>query len=151
MPNPQISRLRTLGLMFCLLGGTLIVFGWMGTARVACVDCQMPYLLSGGAAGLGLIVIGVGLLVIAQIRAEGDKIADRLSAAVEPTPEPEDSASGTPPQEAAPSGEDATPDTDTPDATERRDTEPIPVGRHAGPDAAASDPDFELPTGKSTD
>ncbi|MGH3656149.1 MAG: hypothetical protein ACRDUA_05775 [Micromonosporaceae bacterium] len=80
MPNPQISRLRLLGLMFCLLGATLITLGWMGTAKYAYVDQQMPYLLSGGAAGLGLIVVGIGLLVIAQLRVEADKIAERLAA-----------------------------------------------------------------------
>lgn len=88
MPNPQISRLRMLGLLFTLLGGTLIVLGWNGTAKYACVDCQVPYLLSGGFAGVGLIIIGVGLLVIAQIRVEGDKIAQHLAAASAPTEEP---------------------------------------------------------------
>ena len=88
MPNPQISRLRMLGLLFTLLGGTLIVLGWNGTAKYACVDCQMPFLLSGGFAGLGLIVIGVGLLVIAQLRVEGDKIAQQLAAASAPAEDP---------------------------------------------------------------
>src|SRR5438128_2168692 len=37
-------------------------------ARVACLDCQNPYLLSAGAAGLGLIILGAASLIIAQIR-----------------------------------------------------------------------------------
>jgi hypothetical protein len=51
-------------------GFVVIGLGWNGMARVACPDCQLPYLLSGGATGVGLILFGVGLLVIGQIRAD---------------------------------------------------------------------------------
>lgn len=142
MSNPQVSRLRTLGLIFCLLGGALITFGWMGTARVACVDCQMPYLLSGGAAGLGLIVIGVGLLVIAQLRAEGDRLAERLSSAVEP-PEPDEPtgpSEPTGPVEPADAAADSDQDEPVPARTE--DTELLSVPGTGEPDATR---DFELP------
>ena len=67
-PQRQISYTRLLGLLFCLAGFTVIGFGWNGMARVACPDCQLPYLLSGGATGIGLILFGVGLLVMAHIR-----------------------------------------------------------------------------------
>ncbi|MQA26539.1 MAG: hypothetical protein GEU94_13970 [Micromonosporaceae bacterium] len=110
MPNPQISRLRMLGLLFTLLGGTLIVLGWNGMAKYACVDCQMPFLLSGGFAGLGLIVIGVGLLVLAQIRVEGDKIAQQLTAASSPADDSADTTAAIPGQR------------------EVKHTEPVPVG-----------------------
>jgi hypothetical protein len=65
-----------LGLAFCAVGFVAIGLGWNGMARVACPDCQLPYLLSGGATGIGLIIFGVGLLVMGQIR------ADRLRAEV---------------------------------------------------------------------
>lgn len=85
MVNRQIARLRLLGVVFCLGGGVAIAFGWAGTADVACVDCQIPYLLSGGAAGVALTVVGVGLLLLAQIRLEGTRIAERIA----PRPQPD--------------------------------------------------------------
>lgn len=86
--SAQISRLRLLGLLFCLAGGAAITFGWAGTAQVTCVDCQVPYLISGGAGGVALVVLGTGLLVIAQLRIEGNRIAERL-AVRPPSREPE--------------------------------------------------------------
>lgn len=74
----RLQYMRILALAFCAAGFAAIVLGWMGTARVACVDCQVPYLLSGGAAGLGLLVFGATLLLMAQMRAEGRRLADRV-------------------------------------------------------------------------
>ncbi|MGH3647829.1 MAG: hypothetical protein ACRDTM_11730 [Micromonosporaceae bacterium] len=142
MPNPQVSRLRTLGLMFCLLGGTLITFGWMGTARVACVDCQMPYLLSAGAGGLALIVFGVGLLVIAQLRAEGDKLAERLTALVEPPPAPEDVATVPPPMDPEPTEAEAEADAPAPSM----DTEQLPAHRAPEEAPTLTGDDYTLPS-----
>lgn len=65
----QIRFARILGLAFIVAGFVGIAFAWSGAAKVACPDCQLPYLLSGGAGGLGLIIVGLGSLVIAQIRA----------------------------------------------------------------------------------
>ena len=65
----QIRFARILGLCFVAAGFVAIGFSWNGAAKVACVDCQVPYLLSGGAAGLGLIIVGTMSVVIAQIRA----------------------------------------------------------------------------------
>jgi hypothetical protein len=64
----QIRFARILGLCFIIAGFAAIGFGWSGMARVACPDCQLPYLLSAGAAGLGLIFLGGIALIIAQIR-----------------------------------------------------------------------------------
>jgi hypothetical protein len=47
-------------------------------AKVACPDCQLPYLLSGGAAGLGFIVLGSALLLMAQVRDDRMKLSDQL-------------------------------------------------------------------------
>jgi hypothetical protein len=74
----QIRFGRALGLLVCAGGFVAMGFGWAGTARVSCTDCQIPYLLSGGAAGLGLVIFGVTILVLAQLRAEGRRTADRL-------------------------------------------------------------------------
>lgn len=65
--------------MFVIAGFVAIGGGWYGMIRQdQSVDRQFPYLISGGAAGIALLLFGVGLLVIAQIRTE----RSRLSAAV---------------------------------------------------------------------
>lgn len=66
----QVRYGRTLGLFFCVAGFTAIAFAWNGSAKTAFVDVQFPYLISGGIGGLALVLLGVGLLVMAQIRAE---------------------------------------------------------------------------------
>jgi hypothetical protein len=70
----QIRSARILALIFCAAGGLAIGVGWNGAARQASPDSQLPYLLSGGAAGIGLLTFGVGLLIVAQMRAERRRI-----------------------------------------------------------------------------
>ncbi|MGH3341520.1 MAG: hypothetical protein ACRDPK_01310 [Carbonactinosporaceae bacterium] len=82
-PQRQHGYLPTLGLLFSVAGGTLIALGWHGSAREACVDCQVPYLISGGLGGLALVLLGTGLLIVAQIRVESAKLAQRLDWLVE--------------------------------------------------------------------
>jgi hypothetical protein len=74
----QVRYGRILGLVFCVAGFVTIGFGWNGMAKLACPDCQLPYLLSGGAAGGALVLLGVGLLVMAQFRSERMKLTDEL-------------------------------------------------------------------------
>jgi len=74
----QVRFGRILGLLFCTAGFVTIGFGWNGMAKVACPDCQLPYLLSGGATGLGLIALGSALLVMAQFRDERMKLGEQL-------------------------------------------------------------------------
>ena len=69
-PDRQIRFARFLGILFCAGGFVAIGLGWNGAARTANPDSQLPYLLSGGAAGIGLIVFGVGLMLVAQVRSE---------------------------------------------------------------------------------
>jgi hypothetical protein len=69
---------RLLGLAFCSAGFVAIALGWAGAARKTCVDCQIPYLISGGAAGIALVVLGAGLLLIAQMRTEARRLSARL-------------------------------------------------------------------------
>jgi TRAP-type C4-dicarboxylate transport system permease small subunit len=71
----QVRSARILGLLFCIAGGAAIAVGWNGAARQASADSQLPYLLSGGAAGIALLTFGVGLLLIAQIRAERQRVS----------------------------------------------------------------------------
>ena len=59
-----------LGLVFCVAGLALIWAGWNGAATYNDIRKQFPYLISGGIAGLALVVIGVGLMVIQSQRAD---------------------------------------------------------------------------------
>jgi hypothetical protein len=68
--DTRIRYGRVLGLLFLVAGFTVIGVAWNGAASVACVDCQFPYLISGGATGIGLIVLGATLLVVSALRAE---------------------------------------------------------------------------------
>src|SRR5438874_12642097 len=63
-----VRNARILGIVFVVAGCIALGFGWAGAARRSCVDCQIPYLISGGAVGLGLIVIGSVLFIVAQMR-----------------------------------------------------------------------------------
>jgi hypothetical protein len=74
----QVRYGRILGLVFCVAGFVTIGFGWNGMAKLACPDCQLPYLLSGGAAGGAMVLLGVGLLVMAQLRSERMKLTDEV-------------------------------------------------------------------------
>jgi hypothetical protein len=59
-----------LGIGFCIAGFLLVFLGWNGAASSDRVASQVPYLVSGGFAGLALVVLGVGLLVVQSNRAD---------------------------------------------------------------------------------
>jgi hypothetical protein len=59
-----------LGLLFCVAGLAVIWAGWNGAASYNDIRKQFPYLISGGIAGLALVVIGVGLMIIQSQRAD---------------------------------------------------------------------------------
>ena len=66
-----------LGIGLCVLGFLLVFLGWNGAASNDSVVEQFPYLLSGGLAGLSLVVLGVGMLVVQNQRA--DRVALQAS------------------------------------------------------------------------
>ena len=59
-----------LGTGLCGAGILLVFLGWNGAASVDRVQAQFPYLISGGIAGLALVVMGVGLIVVQNQRAD---------------------------------------------------------------------------------
>ncbi len=59
-----------LGVGLCGLGFLLVFLGWNGAASVDRVPSQFPYLISGGIAGLCLVVLGVGMIVVQNQRAD---------------------------------------------------------------------------------
>jgi hypothetical protein len=64
--SPRLSD--QFGLLFMAVGIIVIVLGWNGAAGESEVDAQMPYLLSGGAAGLAFVVLGAALLIVRNAR-----------------------------------------------------------------------------------
>jgi hypothetical protein len=52
-----------LGILYCLAGFVLIFLGWNGAASYDRVSAQIPYIVSGGLAGLALVVLGGAMLV----------------------------------------------------------------------------------------
>lgn len=69
---------RILGLTSVGLGFLVIAKAWDGAASQQYVQQMIPYLLSGGFLGLGLVVIGSVLLFLATIRAERSILTDRF-------------------------------------------------------------------------
>jgi hypothetical protein len=67
-----------LGLLFSVAGLALIWAGWNGAASYNDIRKQFPYLISGGLAGLALVVIGVGLMIVQSQRADRVQIEANL-------------------------------------------------------------------------
>jgi hypothetical protein len=62
-----------------MAGGVVLTFAWMGMAELAYVDGQMPYLVSGGAAGLALVVVGSTLILTAAAFDAAERGAQRTA------------------------------------------------------------------------
>ena len=63
----------------CIAAGLLIIgLAWNGAAGVDFVSGQVPYLLSGGALGLGLIVLGAAMVVVQNSRHDRSLIEAQL-------------------------------------------------------------------------
>ena len=75
-----------LGVGLCLLGFLVIFLGWNGAGSHNYVPAQFPYLISGGMAGLAVVVIGAAMLIVQNQRADRarvEAVLERLVAAVE--------------------------------------------------------------------
>jgi hypothetical protein len=59
-----------LGIGYCVAGFFLIFLGWNGAASNDREPAQIPYVISGGIAGLGLVVVGAALIVAHSLRAD---------------------------------------------------------------------------------
>jgi hypothetical protein len=68
-----------LGIVYCLVGLFFVFLGWNGAATYDRISEQFPYLISGGIAGLCLVVIGAALIVTDRSRA--DRVAVQASIA----------------------------------------------------------------------
>ena len=72
------------------LGFVMIFFGWNGAAGKDYTQGQIPYLISGGVAGLALVLCGLCVVVVQAVRREAlllaaklDRVAEALGAAPE--------------------------------------------------------------------
>lgn len=85
--NLQLGRLGgQLGVLLCLIGLIAIFFGWNGAAGSNVPMAQFPYLISGGIAGLAIVVMGGALLVVQSARedrARLEAVLERLISATE--------------------------------------------------------------------
>ncbi len=63
-----------IGIALCLLGFGLLAYTWGRVADEVQVFKQIPYLVSGGFTGLGLVLVGVTVVNVAAKRADA---ADR--------------------------------------------------------------------------
>jgi hypothetical protein len=81
---PKLGGL--LGIAYCIAGFFLIFLGWNGAASEDDEPAQIPYLVSGGLAGLALVVVGAALIVAHSLRTDRVELRgsiDDLRAAVE--------------------------------------------------------------------
>lgn len=87
MNNVNLGRLGgQLGIGLCLLGFLVIFFGWNGAASQDYLPAQIPYLISGGAAGLGIVIVGAALVIVQNHRADRarlEAVLERMVAANE--------------------------------------------------------------------
>jgi protein-S-isoprenylcysteine O-methyltransferase Ste14 len=57
------------------LGALAAMLGWVGVSGKDLAPLQLPYLASGGVFGLLFTIVGVGLLVAADVRRDRDRLA----------------------------------------------------------------------------
>ncbi len=62
-PPTNEQRLLWAGIALMPVGLVLVVVGWYGASGTTDFDAQVPYLLSGGVLGLGLVVVGATLFL----------------------------------------------------------------------------------------
>lgn len=63
------------------LGFLAMILGYLGVSNETIVEKQLPYLLSGGLAGIALVVFGARLLLIEDLRRDSGRL-DRLETMV---------------------------------------------------------------------
>ena len=75
-----------LGVGLCLVGFLVIFLGWNGAGSHNVLMAQFPYLISGGIAGLAVVVIGAAMIVVQNQRTDRARLEEalgRLTAAIE--------------------------------------------------------------------
>ena len=65
---------RTAGVVLVVVGLVALVGGWIGASDAVLTFEQIPYLISGGLAGMSLIVLGSAVWLSADLRDEWRKL-----------------------------------------------------------------------------
>jgi hypothetical protein len=68
-----------LGIGVGLLGFVVMFIGWNGAASTNSVAGQVPYLISGGLVGLGLVVIGAALILVETSREDREHLRHEIA------------------------------------------------------------------------
>jgi uncharacterized membrane protein len=68
-----------LGLGFVVVGFVFVFLGWNGAASYDRVPAQVPYLVSGGVAGLCFVILGVGLVIVQNQRTDRAALSQQLA------------------------------------------------------------------------
>lgn len=79
----RIGRTAATALVFIALGFAFIALAWNGAAGIDFTTGQLPYLLSGGAAGLGFIGLGAAMLLFESGRRATSKLEEKLDELIE--------------------------------------------------------------------
>jgi hypothetical protein len=75
----NLSKLTMqLAVLIAAGGFLLLVLAWNGAANLDYVQGQIPYLISGGLAGVALVGVGLTLALVMEIRRAGVETAVRL-------------------------------------------------------------------------
>jgi hypothetical protein len=80
--RPTRPTMTYVGIAVAAAGFVAIIFTWGKVAALTAVPLQLPYLVSGGLTGLGLIMIGVTLINVQAKRQDAavrDRQMDQLS------------------------------------------------------------------------
>lgn len=69
----------TVAMVFVAAGFVVMGLAWNGAASIDFAQGQIPYLLSGGFVGLGLVIVGVGLMLFESGRRAGTRAERRIN------------------------------------------------------------------------
>lgn len=81
--TPTSPALTYVGALLVVVGFGLIALAWADTARSTNVGLQMPYVVSAGLSGLGLIMVGLVMVNVAAKRQDGAERIRQMRALTE--------------------------------------------------------------------
>lgn len=83
MSKDAYARSTALALGIVFLGFLAMFLGWNGAANIDFVSGQIPYLISGGAIGLAMVLVGLSMTFVQNSRREHAVLSKRLEDLVE--------------------------------------------------------------------